>query len=154
MLDAFRSLLFTVIKICNYRLIWVQMIWSRALHKLQEEKKSFVIHSNSWAIMLPIRAPRPDCHAMLPLSLSFTDVNTYVLHVRSIYWFDHHPDKMILGKRKQTESYHFLYLGITRHYPQKEEFFGLTYLRSWDSGFKKLTLAGKNKPLSLLVYRL
>ena len=36
--DAFRSLLWTVIRMCNYRLTGVEMTWSRALHKLQGKK--------------------------------------------------------------------------------------------------------------------
>ena len=57
-----------------------------------------MIHSNSQVIMLPINALTPECQVEASFTLSFDDINTYVLHIRSIYRFTHQPDKMINGR--------------------------------------------------------
>ena len=57
-----------------------------------------MIHSNSQVIMLPINALTPECQVEASFTLSFDDINTYVLHIRSISRFTHQPDKMINGR--------------------------------------------------------
>lgn len=45
--------------------------------------------------MLYISALTPECQVDTSFTLSFGDINMYVLHVRSAYSSTHHPDKMI-----------------------------------------------------------
>ena len=54
-----------------------------------------MIHSNSQVIMLPINAHTPESQVEASFTLSFDDINMYVLHIRRIYRFTHQPDKMI-----------------------------------------------------------